>query len=52
MNPQWTQIIRGAMLEVMKVCTHCKRVALYQPKKIGQYYKCHFCGHKFKETGR
>jgi hypothetical protein len=51
-NPQWMQIIRGTMKEILKVCTHCKRVSSYPPKKIGKYYKCHFCGHKFKETGR
>jgi hypothetical protein len=52
MNPQWMQIVHGAIKEVMRICTHCHKVSAYEPKKIGQYFKCHYCGHKFKEKGK
>jgi hypothetical protein len=52
MNPHWTQIIFGAVNEVMKICPHCKKVSSYSMKRVGQYYKCHYCGHKFKEKGK
>ena len=50
-NPIWTQIIFNAVKDVMKVCTHCKKVSAYQQKRVGQFYKCPYCGHKFKERG-
>jgi transposase-like protein len=52
MNPLWTQAIFNAVKEVMKICPHCKKVSAYNQKKIGQFYKCHHCGHRFKETGK
>lgn len=45
-------MIYKAVKDVMKVCTHCKKVAGYKPKKPGQYYKCHFCGRRFKEKAK
>lgn len=41
-----------AVKEMMKVCTHCKKAAAYVKKQPGQFYKCKYCGHKFKEKGR
>ncbi len=52
MNPIWAHIINETIRDVMKVCPHCKKASSYQPKKPGQFYKCHFCGHKFKEKGK
>ena len=52
MNPIWQQMIYKAVKDVMKVCTHCKKAAAYRPKEKGQFYKCKFCGHKFKEKGK
>ena len=52
MNPIWQQMIYKAVKDVMKVCTHCKKAAAYQPKKKGQFYKCKFCGHRFQEKGK
>jgi hypothetical protein len=52
MNPIWQHMIFKAVKEVMRVCTHCKRAAAYPQKKAGQFYKCKFCGHRFKEKER
>jgi hypothetical protein len=51
MNPIWTQMIYKAVKDAMKVCTNCKKAAAYPQKRPGQYYKCRFCGHRFKEKG-
>ena len=45
-------MIYNSVKEALKVCTHCKKVSAYQPKRVGQYYKCHHCGHKFREKGK
>jgi DNA-directed RNA polymerase subunit RPC12/RpoP len=50
-NPIWTQMIYNAVKEAMKICTHCRKASVYQLKRPGQYYKCRYCGHKFKEKG-
>jgi hypothetical protein len=51
-NPQWMQIVFGAVQEVMKICPHGKKVSAYGEKRAGQFYKRHYCGHKFKEKGK
>jgi predicted RNA-binding Zn-ribbon protein involved in translation (DUF1610 family) len=51
MNPIWTQAIFSAVKEVMKLCPHCKKVSAYSQKRVGQFYTCHHCGHRFKEKG-
>ncbi len=51
MNPLWSKMIFDAVKEVMKVCSHCKKASAYEGKKQGQYYRCRYCGHKFKEKG-
>jgi len=51
-NPIWTQMIYNATKEEVKVCTHCKKASAYQTRKRGQFYKCPFCGQKFKEKER
>jgi DNA-directed RNA polymerase subunit RPC12/RpoP len=51
LNPIWTQMIYNAAKEVMRVCTHCKKASAYQMKPRGRYYKCPYCGHRFKEKG-
>jgi DNA-directed RNA polymerase subunit RPC12/RpoP len=51
-NPIWTQMIYNSVKDAMKICTHCKRASVYQLKRPGQYYKCRYCGHKFKEKGK
>jgi DNA-directed RNA polymerase subunit M/transcription elongation factor TFIIS len=52
MNPIWTQMIYRAVRNVTKVCTHCKRAAVYAQKPVGKFYKCTHCGHRFKEKGK
>lgn len=52
MNPIWHQMIYKAVKDVMRVCTNCKKAAAYPQKKAGQFYKCKFCGHRFKEKER
>jgi len=52
MNPIWASMIFNAAREVIKKCTHCKKVSAYREKRPGQFYKCHHCGHRFKETGK
>lgn len=52
MNPIWAHIINDTIRDVMKVCPHCKKASTYQKKQAGQFYKCRFCGHKFKEKGK
>ena len=52
MNPIWTQMIYKAVKEVMKVCTHCKKAGAYKQKPVGKFYKCQYCGHRFKEKGK
>ena len=51
MNPIWQQMIFKAVKDVTRVCTHCKKAAVYQKKKKDQFYKCKSCGHRFKEKG-
>ena len=52
MNPIWTQMIYNSVKDTMKICTHCKKASVYQLKRPGQYYKCRYCGHRFKEKGK
>jgi transposase-like protein len=52
MNPIWTQMIYESVRDVMKICPHCKKADAYSQKRLGQFYKCKQCGHRFKEKGR
>ena len=52
MNPIWAQMIFKAVKDVTRVCTHCKKAGVYKKKKQGEFYKCKFCGHRFKEKGK
>ena len=52
MNPIWTQMINKAVKGATRVCSACGKSAAYTRKKAGQFYKCKYCGHRFKEKGR
>ena len=44
-------MIHKAVKDAYKTCSHCKKVTVYPQKQLGQFYKCKFCGHRFKEKG-
>lgn len=51
-NPIWTPVIFDAVKSSRKKCPHCKKVAAYPRKRVGQFHKCKRCGHRFKEKGQ
>ena len=49
MNPIWTKVILDAVRYSMKRCPQCKKASAYPQKRVGQFYNCKDCGHRFKE---